>query len=112
MAEEKTGKEQPQALEPQKDVKGKIEPITPLQEPDIAECDPLTMKCEEMPDAMKKLTKKIEVLDSSIQKIKDLQGVFPDKKSLKSLEKQAARQHKKVEEKIAQITERYSACNP
>lgn len=88
------------------------QPTQPLQEPDITECDPLTMDCKDMPDAMKELTRKMTRLETSLEQIKQLQEVFPKKKALKRLENEATKQHEQIETKITQITERYSACRP
>jgi formyltetrahydrofolate hydrolase len=96
--------------EPIKTEETKIQQET--QEPDLLELDPLTMNCNDMPDMMKKLTKKMMTLETSIQQIKQLQEVFPKKKTLKRLENEATKQQEQIESKIAQITERYSACRP
>ena len=91
-----------------------IQPIIPIQPPeeiDPLEIDTLTVNCTDIPDLAKKLTKKVEGLQTDIQKIHELQQDFPHRKALKRLENDVIRQKQTIETKIAEITERYSACN-
>ena len=85
--------------------------INPYRREDLMRCDPKTMNCEEMRDTIIKLTKEKAIIETGIEKLNDIKNIFPRKRSVVNLYKEAEEQKKEVDDKIYDLFENFTVCS-